>query len=232
MIGIDIRRYRAERTEAGRLATMLSAHQVNFVIDVGANIGQFAQSIRRAGYAADIYSIEPQSAAHQQLLTACQNDPRWHAAPRCAVGARSGRANLNISGNSVSSSLLRVLARHTEAEPRSSTIRTETVTVVTLDELLLSRFEDRTRPYLKIDTQGSEGQILDGAKETLGRCIGVQLELSLVPLYEGQAQFEELMDRMRQLGFNLWALWPGFFDAESGQMLQMDGVFFRDRPCK
>ena len=81
--------------------------------------------------------------------------------------------------------------------------------------------------FLKIDTQGYESQVLEGAEKTLEIVSGVQLELSLVPLYEGQMLMPDLIAKMTDLGFDLWGISPTFADPESGQMLQVDGTFFK-----
>jgi hypothetical protein len=83
---------------------------------------------------------------------------------------------------------------------------------------------------LKIDTQGYEMAVLRGAEKMLPRLAGVQLELSLAPLYEGQTLYLELIDWLRARGFDLWSVIPGFVDPSSGRMLQFDGVFFRAQP--
>jgi hypothetical protein len=45
--------------------------------------------------------------------------------------------------------------------------------------------------------------VLDGATETLKRCVGVQLELPIGHLYEGVWSFREALDYMDGLGFVL-----------------------------
>lgn len=80
---------------------------------------------------------------------------------------------------------------------------------------------------MKIDTQGFEWQVLDGARTTLPKFQRVLLELSLVPLYEGQHLWQEMIGRLEQEGFTLWALQPGFIDPINGRTMQVDGIFYR-----
>ena len=84
--------------------------------------------------------------------------------------------------------------------------------------------------FLKIDTQGYEDEVLRGATETLARVVGVQLELSLVPLYDGQKLMPELMEQVMRRGFQLWGISPTFADPQTGRMLQIDATFFRGTP--
>ena len=88
-----------------------------FCLDVGANTGQFAQDLRASGYRGHIVSFEPLSDAHAALLVTASWDPLWDVADRCAVGAGDRWAEINIAGNSYSSSLLPMLDLHREAAP-------------------------------------------------------------------------------------------------------------------
>ena len=69
--------------------------------------------------------------------------------------------------------------------------------------------------------------ILRGAKSLLPRVRGVQLELSIEPLYVGQTLYLDTIKFLQLHGFTLWNVIPGFSDNVTGRMLQMDGTFFR-----
>lgn len=227
-IGFDITRYRPEATSAGRVATMLKHHGVNLVLDVGANVGQFAKGLRNANYDGRILSFEPLAQAHESLLAAARHDALWDIAPRVAIGDHEGEVQMHVAGNSVSSSLLNMLESHATAEPNSQFIANERVRVATLDSVLSKDVLNGAISFLKIDTQGYEDRVLDGARNVVDNSRGMQLELSFVPLYDGQQLFEQLMTRVRALGFVVWAIWPGFCDKNSGRMLQVDVVLFRE----
>lgn len=81
---------------------------------------------------------------------------------------------------------------------------------------------------LKIDTQGYEEQVLKGANEIISKIKGIHLELSIVPLYEGQMLFEEMLNKLKEMGFALYHLSPGFQDSRTGRLLQVNGTFFRE----
>jgi FkbM family methyltransferase len=226
--GIDIKRYRPEGSETGRLAAMLRHHQVNLVLDVGANVGQFAQGLRRGGYTGRMVSFEPMQDAHRQLRAAARSDPKWEIAAPVAIGDHEGEIDLHVAGNSVSSSVLEMLDSHSIAAPESSYVTSERVRVSTLDFMTRDKIGTDDAVFLKIDTQGYEDRVLDGAKAVLAKARGLQLELSFVALYDGQQLFHPLMDRLRAIGFSPWAIWPGFCDPASGRMLQVDVALFRD----
>ncbi len=207
---------------------MLACHGVDVVFDVGANIGQFAQSLREAGYQGRTVSFEPLSAAHAQLLRASEGDVQWQVAPRTAIGDHEGEVEMHIAGNSVSSSALGMLGSHAKADPASAYVGTERARLSRLDVLSRDYLRTGSVPFLKIDTQGYEDRVLAGATELLRNVAGLQLELSFVPLYEGQQLFDTLVNRLNALGFSIWGVWPGFYDPSNGRMLQVDVAFFRD----
>lgn len=206
---------------------MLASHGVDVVLDVGANTGQFARSLREAGYQGRLVSFEPLSTAHAQLLRVSDRDTRWDIAPRVAIGDHEGEVEMHIAGNSVSSSVLDMLDSHAKAAPDSAYVANEHTRLSRLDTMARAYLPPGAVPFLKIDTQGYEDRVLDGAAEILDTICGLQLELSFVPLYEGQQLYEALVERLRALGFSIWAIWPGFCDPISGRMLQVDAIFFR-----
>lgn len=226
--GIDIHRYRLQTPESARLAAMLASQGVDLVFDVGANIGQFAQSLRAAGYTGRLVSFEPLSIAHAQLLRVSRGDVQWEIAPPVAVGARDGEIDIHIAGNSFSSSALEMLASHREVSPGSAYVDSERVRLSRLDTLAQDYMRPDAVPFIKIDTQGYEDKVLDGATKLLDSVHGLQLELSFVPLYEGQQLFDALVERLRAQGFSIWAIWPGLCDPRSGRMLQVDAIFFKN----
>lgn len=225
--GIDIRRHNAISTPTDQIVSTLKRHNIDLVLDVGANSGQFAAEIRGRGYIGKIVSFEPLSKAHALLQKSKRGDKEWVIHQRCAIGDHNGEAEINIAGNSTSSSLLPMLNSHVSAEPSSAYVGTEVVALKSLDSVAPDYMADCKRTFLKIDTQGFEWQVLDGANNILPNIHGVLLELSLVPLYEGQHLWLDLIGRLEREGFVLWALQPGFTDPISAKTLQVDGIFFR-----
>lgn len=226
-LGLEVSRYRPQDSPSARLVTMLAAHNIDVVFDVGANIGQFAGSLRDNGYQGRIVSFEPLSDAWATLKRVSADDPLWTIAERCAVGEEEGEVELHIAGNSVSSSVLDMLSTHENAAPESSYVGTETVRVLTLDSAAPAYLTSECVVFLKIDTQGYEDRVLRGANSLLGKIRGIQLEMSLVALYEGQLTFDDLRTELTSRGFELWGLSPGFVDPRTGRLLQVDATFFR-----
>lgn len=80
---------------------------------------------------------------------------------------------------------------------------------------------------MKIDTQGFEKDVLAGGTQSLLQIDAIQIEMSLVPLYDGQALFDELYEYLFDRDYRMVSIEPGFEDSESGQLLQIDGIFKR-----
>lgn len=226
-MGIEAHRFQPETSPLARLMAAIRSFDIGLVIDIGANEGQFAMELRAGGYAGRIVSFEPLAAAHHRLLQLSNNDSTWQVHPRCALGERLGEIEINVSGNSVSSSILPMLATHSDAAPESAYLGHELTPLVTLDSIAPAYLDGGQAPFLKIDTQGYEWHVLDGALETLPKVRGIQMELSLVPLYEGQRLWRESIARLEAEGFVLWSLQPVFIDPANGRTLQWDGLFFR-----
>jgi hypothetical protein len=71
--------------------------------------------------------------------------------------------------------------------------------------------------------------VLQGAERFLRRVSGIQIELSLVPLYDGQLLFHPMLKDLEDRGFDLWALVPAFVDPATSRLLQLDATLFRNK---
>lgn len=210
----------------GRLLAALRRHGIELVIDIGANVGQFASGLLAQGYTGRIVSVEPLPEAHARLCQAAAGHPRWTVAEPMALGAGAGTVALQVAGNSVSSSVLPMLERHLAAAPESRLagevlVRQDTVDAVFADQIA------GTRTLIKIDTQGYEREVLQGGSRSLELASLVLMELSVVPLYEGQWLWLEAIGFMQERDYELLFLQPDFTDPHTGQVLQYNGLFHR-----
>ena len=80
---------------------------------------------------------------------------------------------------------------------------------------------------MKLDVQGHEHRVIAGALHCLERITAIQMELSIKPLYEGGETWQQAIESMQDLGYQLMLLTPGFRDRTTGEMMQADGVFVR-----
>lgn len=227
-MGFDIARYPGAATHWPRLAEMFDRHKVTMVFDVGANIGQYAYSLRNNGYKGQIVSFEPLSAAHAELSLNADLDPSWQIAPRCAVGRTTGETMINISPESDMSSLLPLTADAAEKFASVRPTASETVPMTTLAAEIPRYADAADAIFVKSDTQGYEAEVLDGLAGAADRVVGLQLELSLVPIYQGQPDYLTVLNRIGELGFAPHLVIPGYFSRHHGQMIEFDVVCFRE----
>lgn len=226
-LGWEVHRNTYPSSEELLLARFLKVARPDVILDVGANVGQYAAMLRKCGYAGRIVSFEAIPSVHAELATSAAHDGNWTVAPCCALGRAAGFASINVAGNSVSSSLLRVNELHLRAAPDSRSVASLNIPVARLDEIAPSLVPGDQRLFLKIDTQGYEEEVLMGAERVLDHVYAMQVELSLAPLYEGAPSMTRMLELCEETGFGLYGLMPGFYDEVSGQLLQVDGLFLR-----
>lgn len=224
--GLDIVSYDPVYHPVARRLKLMSQYKINLVFDVGANTGQYGTHIREIGYRGRIVSFEPLTSAFNELKKCTNNDSLWNAV-NMALGDQDGTAEINISRNSQSSSLRDILPSHVEAAPESAYVGKETIEIRKLDSIFNTYWKPSNNLYLKIDAQGYERNIIEGGQNCLDRVTGVQMEVSLVPLYEGETLLVEMIKFMSEKGFVLMSMEPTYGNAETGQLLQTDCVFFR-----
>jgi FkbM family methyltransferase len=222
LAGFDISLSRLSRTTPAQRVRFMDDAAITVVLDVGAHIGDYASSLRRFGYQGRIESFEPLGRAHAELSSRAVGDPLW-TCHQMAIGDRSGTLTLHVAANEVSSSALDMLPRHVQGDPESSYVGSEQVDVRTLDELGLTDASDRT--YLKADVQGFEQRVLAGGTRTLESVCLLEVELSLIKLYEDGPLLAEMLEYLNDLHFEPIWLERAFNDAETGRLLQMDGIF-------
>lgn len=222
----DVARFTPATHPLARRMRLFEGHGVDLLFDIGANVGQYATEMRDLGYRGWIVSYEPLASAFCELDGAAAREAMWKTVHR-GLGSHAGPAVLHVAGNSQSSSLLPMLNLHVRSAPESAVIGTETVTIETLAMALDEHAALGKRPFVKIDAQGYERKILESGGAALERVSGLQLEMSLVPLYEGESLMTEIIGYVESLGFVPMSLEPGYTDPGTGRLLQVDGVFFR-----
>lgn len=226
-LGYDMNRVTPVSSAAARRKLLFTTYGIDLLLDIGANDGSYGEEIRREmGYAGRIVSFEPLSSAFGKLVQRAGNDPAW-SVYNFALGDADTVSEINIAGNSYSSSLLRMLPSHLGAAPESGYVGRETISVKTLDRVLPDICPPKTNIHMKIDTQGYELKVLTGAERSLDRIDTIELEMSLVPLYDGQPLFEEVLGWLGEKGYRLVGVEPCFCDRNTGEVLQVDGIFHR-----
>jgi len=227
-LGFDLYRLSPSTNSSLQMLKGLRHFGIDVVLDIGANTGQFSSELRSIGYGGRMVSFEPLPDAYKKLAEQASQDSLWDVHPQGAIGDIDGEIEINVAGNSVSSSVLPMLKKHSDAANDSAYVGKINVPISRLDTVANHHLSGTEEFFIKIDTQGFEWQVLDGAPETLAKAQGVLCELSLVPLYEGQRLWKEVMERLQTEGFTLWAVQKGFTEPSTGQTLQIDAIFYRE----
>jgi FkbM family methyltransferase len=226
-LGYDLTLRRKARPHEAQLAAVLERFAISCVLDVGANVGQYALMLREGGFGGRIVSFEPLADAHATLARRAAGDRGWQIAPRMAIGDRDGEVLLEVSAESDMSSILPQSELLRRISPSSAVLRSERAPMARLESAAQPYLAPEDRIFLKIDTQGFEPQVLAGAGALMARLCGLQLEMSLVPCYEGEVGFRAMLDRLAAAGFEPYLFIPGYFERKLGRQLQLDGVFMR-----
>lgn len=239
------------------LANLVLGLRATGVIDVGARDAGVEALWWRLPGLANYFGFEPDPAECTRLNS--NRDPNYAATEveyfPVALGASSGEATLYLTENLACSSLYEpdpILADRfpdIEVTRKRGELR---VPLSTLDEW----WEKENRPvvgFVKLDTQGSELDILQGGSNLLAQCIGCEVEVEFSPMYKNQPLFHEVESHMRSRGFVLWRLYglchypesytsphsrseniyfgsqkSSTFQAGSGRLFWANAIYFRD----
>jgi FkbM family methyltransferase len=197
------------------------------LLDVGAHVGLFSYGIAEAYPEVVVHGFEPLVECHAQFgenLRRFDSD-RIRLWPY-ALGNRDGEAEFRVSQSLASSSVLRMLESHVDAFPRTGCTETRTVPIRRLDTVR-PELGITGDALLKLDVQGFELEVLQGAVETLPAVRHVLVEISVVPLYRGAPLFEGIFDFLRDHGLRFVAPLEELAHPATGRLLQFDALFSR-----
>jgi FkbM family methyltransferase len=210
------------------LKNVLERLQINCVIDVGANHGQFGMWLRRSGYKGWIISFEPVAANFELLRAAAKKNKPWRVFSY-ALGAEEGQREINVTEGSVYSSFLNPREESQTIFYGNRVERRERVEVRRLDHVLDSCIEGIAAPrmYLKLDTQGFDLEVLEGARSIMPSILALQTEVSLRHIYQGMHSFAESVSCFQASGFEVIDFLTVSRDRDQLCAVEMDCVMAR-----
>lgn len=223
-----------EKVVARHLHPLFETYQIECVLDVGGNFGQFGDFVRqKLGFAGVIHSFEPVAQFVHVLQEKASRDGSWHI-HQLALGSRQDEVEINVTESPGLSSLLAPTGDTVEdLWDRSAIVERQRVTLDTLDNFV-SRLDGGVLPgptFLKVDTQGYDLEVLKGAGKTLDSIRALQLEASVRPIYEGMPGFREVLDYLMGRGFALSAMFAVNHD-QSQRLIEFDCVLVNERYAK
>ncbi|MEK6780169.1 MAG: FkbM family methyltransferase [Bacteroidota bacterium] len=224
--GVELSGYNIYSSEDLLLQTILKHFKITTVIDVGANEGQYALGLISNGFKGKIFSFEPIAIIFHKLSKAAERHNGWSTF-NLGIGEKEDEISINVSENFVSSSILEINQTSIAAESKSRFTHQERIRMTSLDSFFANVNIIHEDTLLKLDIQGFELNALRGAKKSLPWIKVIQIELSFVQLYKGSPLFQEVTDFLKKEGFEIFTIIPGFRNAQTGQMLQADGIFVR-----
>ncbi|ARP94991.1 FkbM family methyltransferase [Bordetella genomosp. 13] len=207
---IDSQRLYA-KWEQLQLKKLLDYLDVDCVFDIGANQGQYAEMLRKhAGFKGYIFSFEPNPHDAAILRKRAQHDDKWIIS-ELAISNQDGTAQFNVMQSSQFSSLSTPnhedVQLFTQMNAVSKTITVQTERLATTLRRLRTE-HDFARPFLKMDTQGYDVNIVKGSPEAVREFVGLQSELAIAKLYADSVDFREAITEYERHGFTLSALVP------------------------
>ena len=212
-----------ELTFTVRLKGLLAHYQIDCVLDVGANRGQYANFLReQCKFNKQIISYEPLSEAFSELELYASRDSLWNVR-KIALGPNNREEIFNIMHSEVFSSFLDPKDNMPDKWANSNKIqRTENVA--------MRRLEDETLPndsrlFLKLDTQGYDLEVLKGAGSLVERIFGIQVELAFKTVYQGAPSWKESILELQNCGFQLSGIYGISYDKMA--LTSADALFTR-----
>ncbi len=230
-LGLDVKfvtsdqktRERHAREKAVKRWRFIASYSPKMILDIGANVGQFASIARQIVRDAHIVSFEPLADCCRQLRS---QEERLQplTVVHAAVGETDGVMMINRNASSPSSSLLPMHQRHHEELPHTAQSTTEKVCVRRLDDV----FDELNVAFpliVKIDVQGYTLPVLMGGRKTIRQAAAVIAEISTTTLYEGEATFDQVYQVMSSLNFDFGGTVDQWVSKQDGSVLQMDCLF-------
>jgi len=196
------------------------------IIDVGANVGQFAIASSKLFESVEIISIEANQDAVEKLKRNVKKISNVDVISS-AVGDYDGSAEFFINSDSQVSSLLELGKVRSALFPKSTVVRSQVIQISRLDSLLSS--SKLSEPLLlKLDVQGAEEKVLLGADLTLKRVKWVLVEFSFFDLYKGEPSFDVIYKMMIGHGFQLEGIMNTHLSPDGSAIIEMDVLFLKN----
>jgi FkbM family methyltransferase len=208
-----------------KLIEYLATLKINTLIVVGASHGNFIELVRSVHPSCDIIAFEPLPIAYKVLVNKFQNDYSVKLY-NLAIGNKIGEILFFENEYTFSSSVLKLGVKHIEEFPYAKSVSNRLVHIDCLDNLVLD--DQIKKPILlKIDVQGLEKEVIEGAVKMLSLVDYVLIEVSFEELYEGQSLFEEVNHKLNNFGLYYNGSFGQLYSSSNGRIIQADAFYTR-----
>tara|TARA_B100001250_G_scaffold400998_1_gene412313 strand:- start:483 stop:1214 length:732 start_codon:yes stop_codon:yes gene_type:complete len=206
---------------------LIKQYKIDLILDVGANLGQFASDMRRAGYQNQIISFEPIHECYKHLISIA--DSGWQV-KNFALGNKNLNEKINISNKTVYSSILDVNKfGKSNFQNSIKVIDKQDIQVKKLDDIIHETVNNlsKKKVFLKIDTQGYDNRVIRGAAKTLKHVQILQTEISCRGIYEDTPSVTERLEELLSIGFSIVGIFPISRDKNTMEILEFDCLLIR-----
>ena len=171
-------------------------------IDIGANKGQTIDKFTTIFNSPYIYAFEPSTEVFKKLHETYSSSEIKII--NVAMGDHEGKKEFINYMNPALSSFLKIDKNKQNVFSNQKEINREIVQIETIDSFL-NKEKIEIVHLLKSDTQGYELEVLKGALNSLrdGKIKNILVELNFIPMYEKQANYQEIIAFCENLGFQL-----------------------------
>jgi FkbM family methyltransferase len=198
---------------------------IKTVLDVGANVGEFASEIHAILPDATIYSFEPLRDCYDVLVGKMSAVPKFRAFD-FALGSETLEIEMHRSEYTASSSILRMSALHKEAFPFTSKEVLEKVAIKRLDDVAVN-LDLAENILIKVDVQGFEDRVIAGSLQTIQIAKLLIIETSFEILYDGQPLFDTIYETVKRMGFAYHGNLRQLSNPFDGNILQAEAIFIK-----
>lgn len=223
-----LKKLSASASEDYRTVKILQTYKIDKVIDIGANTGQFAESLFDFGYKGKIISFEPTTKAYNKLCKRAAKYKNWEVAERMAIGNYDGKVDINVSEDSLFSSVKKISEEYSGYNKTAEGLVVENVDIYKMDSLIGRYLKPDEIIMLKIDTQGLEKEVLEGAEKCLEFVKAVKTEIPLMPIYDDvEWRIPQMMNFFTKVGFLCISLSEVAVNNNTGVVHEVDGIFIK-----
>lgn len=207
-----------------KLKSLFESKRINCVLDVGGNKGQYHDFLRyHVGYKGLIVTFEPVEQNFKICQERSKTDENW-CVLQYALGNKDELKEINVMKNDQFTSFLNPSIKNTAEFGRHNQIESvQNVTVRQLDTIWEDLNINASNIYLKMDTQGYDMEVFDGARNHLNRICALQTEASVIGIYDGMHSMFESINYMNAQGFDINGMFPVNYDSK-GRVVEFDVV--------
>ena len=226
---VKIRKLSAWSSEDLRTVSILNNFGITKVLDVGANVGQFAESLLDYGYKGSIVSFEPTAEAHSQVSKKANDVKNWTVAERCAIADFDGEIEINVAENTVFSSVKGINTEYSDYNNESKIVAKEKVRAFKMDSVWENYCTSDDQIFLKVDTQGFEKEVIAGSAEMLKHVKGIKIEAPLQTIYNNVSWgIVEMLNFFEQNQFKCVSISEVGVNKKTGIVYEVDMILMKE----